>query len=67
MMYYMLKHTNLKTALNTIGEGEKEIAHAKYITIAEFIRFSGKIFNVKLTLAKLATNTDLDNVEQCTS
>ena len=43
MMYCMLKHTNLETALNTIGEGEKKkIARAKYITITIISFFIGK-------------------------
>ena len=38
--------------------------HAKYITTAQFKKFSGKIFCAKLKQAKLATNKDLTDVEQ---
>ena len=44
----------------------KKIAdHGKYITNAEFNKFSGEIFDAKLKRLKLATNPDLINVEQC--
>ena len=55
------------TVLNTkIGEVENKIPdHAKYITIPEFNKFAGILFDTKLKHANLATNSHANAISQC--
>ena len=56
----LLTTTLLNTKFREVQN--KFLDHAKYITNAEFNKFSGTIFDAKLRQVNLATNHDLDAI-----
>ena len=51
-----------------IGEVQKKFpGHDKHNTTSEFDKLAGSIFDTKLKHANLATNSDVNTVEQCTN
>ena len=59
----LVKKADYDTKIEDI---EKKIPKLnKYITINDFNKFSGEIFDERLKQAKLATNNDVNTVEQC--